>query len=372
MLLHCRKTSFMKIYFTKINPAYLISILVVLLLACHTTSAQQTLRNNLFVVAADGTKTLIDGNITIYDDLYCNCVDYDDAWKLTNPGENWGLLRSNTTLVVERRKVIPSSDTTYIRMWNLQQRNYAMQVIARNLNHAGLSGYLKDSYTNTIVPLNLNDTTYIYFSVNANPVSGAQNRFNIIFDNLPQAPLPITFSELKLSRNYAGVSLEFAVKDEMGVRDYTIQHSRDGLIYNDLKHIIPSNTGNTIQYKEDNVSCESGENYYRIKALNTESKISFSSVGKIAGPGAGMGINIYPNPVVNNKIQVQLAVTTEGKYEMIAISSTGLVYKLGSIQANAVQQTYFVNLPPWLQRGIYRVQFLGPDNSVVTKIITVL
>ena len=65
---------------------------------------------------ADCSKTLMDGNMTIYDDIYCNCVNWEDALKMTNPGENWGLVRSGTSLAVERRKFIPETDTTYIRM----------------------------------------------------------------------------------------------------------------------------------------------------------------------------------------------------------------------------------------------------------------
>ena len=96
-----------------------IQLAVCFLFFSFTVFSQQTLRTNLFVVGADGSKTLMDGNMTIYDDIYCNCVNWEDALKMSNPGENWGLVRSGTSLAVERRKFIPETDTTYIRMWNL-------------------------------------------------------------------------------------------------------------------------------------------------------------------------------------------------------------------------------------------------------------
>jgi hypothetical protein len=336
------------------------------------SSAQQLMRTNLFVVANDGTRTLIDGNLTIYDNVYCNCVDYDDAWKMTNPGENWGLLRTSTTLVVERRKMIPLSDTSYIRMWNLQQRNYAIQVIARNLNHPGLIGYVKDNYTNTSVPFGLNDTSYINFTVDANPGSGAQNRFLVIFESTLQAPVPVLFTSIKLSRKDAIVNVEFGVENELSVNDYALQHSGDGNTFKDIKHIQPFNNGRNMLYKEDAGNCAEGDNFYRIKALSAEGKTYFSTIAKISGPGAGLGITVYPNPVINKQVQIQMALGAEGKYQVIAVSATGRVYNLGTLLANAIQSSQTINLPAVMMPGIYRLQFLGPDNSIHTKTISVL
>ncbi len=361
----------MKILFTHMSSVLRTFFIIVVLFTGINSNAQQLMRTNLFVVANDGTRTLIDGNLTIYDDVYCNCVDYDDAWKMTNPGENWGLLRTSTTLVVERRKAIPSSDTTYIRMWNLQQRNYAMQVIARNLNHPGLMGFVKDNYKNTLVPFGLNDTSYINFTVNADPVSGAQNRFVVIFTNTPQAPVPLIFTSIKLSRKDAMVSVEFGVENELSVSDYALQYSKDGNDFKDIKHIRPLNSGGSMQYKEEAGNCADGENYYRIKALTAEGKTYFSASAKIAGPGAGLGITVYPNPVVNKQVQVQLALSTEGKYQVMAVGATGRVYDLGTFHANAVQSSQTINLPSVMMPGIYRLQFLGPDNSIHTKTISV-
>jgi hypothetical protein len=99
------------------------------LLVSHTGYAQETMRANLYVVN-NSVPTLIDGNLTIYNSSFSNAVDWDDAWKLTNAGENFGIIRSNTTLVIERRSLIGLTDTTTFRMWNIQQRNYQIQFIA--------------------------------------------------------------------------------------------------------------------------------------------------------------------------------------------------------------------------------------------------
>ena len=204
------------------------------LLFSFTVFSQQTLRTNLFVVGANGSKTLMDGNMTIYDDIYCNCVNWEDALKMSNPGENWGLVRSGTSLAVERRKFIPATDTTYIRMWNLQQRNFAIEVIGRNLSETDRIGYVRDNYNNVNTPIDLGDTTYINFSVNSDSKTSTQNRFSIIFEKIVQAPIPVTFTSIRLFRKDANVNVEFAVENEKRVSSYVIQHALDTLNFKDV------------------------------------------------------------------------------------------------------------------------------------------
>ena len=190
-----------------------IQFAVCFLLVSFTAFSQQTLRTNLFVVGSDGSKTLIDGNMTIYDDIYCNCVNWEDALKMTNLGENWGLVRSGTTLAVERRKFIPETDTTYIRMWNLQQRNFVIEVIGQNLSKTDRIGYLRDNYNNINTLINLGNTTYVNFSVNSDSKTSAQNRFSIIFEKIVQAPTTVIFTSIRLLRKYNLVNVEFCSRE---------------------------------------------------------------------------------------------------------------------------------------------------------------
>ena len=145
-------------------------------------------------MGSDGSKTLIDGNMTIYDDIYCNCVNWEDALKMTNRGENWGLVRSGTSLAVERRKFIPETDTTYIRMWNLQQRNFSIEVIGGDLSKTDRIGYLRDNYKNVNTPIDLGDTTYIDFSVSNDSRTSEQNRFSINFEKIAPVPISVIFT----------------------------------------------------------------------------------------------------------------------------------------------------------------------------------
>ena len=272
------------------------------LLISSTVFSQQTLRTNLFVVAANGSKTLMDGNMTIYDDIYCNCVNWQDALKMTNPGSNWGLLRSGAKLAVERRNFIPDTDTSYIWMWNLQQLNYSVQITGSNLAKTDRIAFVIDNYTNLTTSINLGDTTYFNFSVDSNTRSSAQNRFAIIFEKKAPVPPSLIFTSIKLLRKEALINVAFAVDNEKAVTFYKIQHSQDSINFKDVLSISPKNLGGSEIYNEDAGKLNVGANFYRIKATDALGRITFSNVAKMLIPVAESSMSIYPNPATSRQL----------------------------------------------------------------------
>ena len=337
-----------------------------------TVFSQQTLRSNLFVVGTDGSKTLIDGNMTIYDDIYCNCVNWEDALKMTNPGANWGLVRNGTSLAVERRKFIPETDTTYIRMWNLQQRNFAIEVIGRNLAETDRIGYVKDNYNHVSTTINLTDTTYINFSVDSDSRSSAQNRFSIIFEKAVQQPIPVKFTGMKLLRKNNLVDIEFSVENELNVISYVLQHATDTFTFKNVKAVLPSINGGSQMYKESTDNIKSGENFYRVKAISTDGKIIYSSVAKLFEKLPDAGMNVYPNPIFTRTLQINMNVIKEGKYDVRVIGINGNVYQLASIQMTQLKSSQSILLPANLKSGIYSLHLIGPANTIFVKPITIL
>ena len=342
------------------------------LLVSFTAFSQQTLRTNLFVVGSNGSKTLMDGNMTIYDDIYCNCVNWEDALKMTNPGENWGLVRSGTTLAVERRKFIPEKDTTYIRMWNLPQRNYAIQIIGGNLSKTDRIAYLKDNYNDASTTINLGDTTYINFSVNSNSGTSAQNRFSVIFEKIVQVPIPVSFTSLRLLRKEANVNVEFAVENEKRVSSYMMQHASDTTNFKDVKLVAPRNGSGSEFYKEDAGVFGRGDNFYRIKATSADGKLTYSSVAKLSTLETVKGMNVFPNPSASRQINIQTALAQEGKYEVRIIGINGIVYLLGTLQLTAAQSLHRITLPASTKPGLYRIQLISPNRTIIMKSVTIL
>lgn len=144
-------------------------------------TSDQRIRTNLYAVNADGTTAIIDGTLNSYSNIFSNSIDENDAAKLTNFGENFGIAGDGKTLIVERRDAV--GDTINFKMWQMNQKNYQLEIIADI--DPGITAFLQDKYLKTITALNVNGTSKANFAVTNDVASSAENRFSIIFGKPP-------------------------------------------------------------------------------------------------------------------------------------------------------------------------------------------
>ena len=365
----------MKIFTKKLVPYIYMYAAMILICLTQTlsTNAQVRMRANLHIVDANGT-TLMDGNMTNYNNIYSNAIDGYDIWKMSNFGENFGILRSTANLVVERRALITSTDTTYFRMWNMQQRNYRIQVIAEKLHNSNLMGFVRDSYLNQDFPIDLNDTTDINFTVNAQAGSAAADRFKLIYVNLGIAAgtLPVNFTGITASRKSNNIQLSFSVANEINMHQYVVQHSADGRLFKDITTIAPSGAGSSKTYQTFDVQTASAAHFYRIKGISIGGKEQYSVIAKVSAQSNLSAIQVYPNPITGKSMQIELNNTVAGMHQLVAISNIGQRFVLPALKIAGTQQMQTVQLPGSMAPGIYRLQVTAPDAKVFVKTIVVL
>lgn len=332
---------------------------------------EESMRVSLFHLAPDNSTALADGNLTNYDDIFMDEIG-DDAYKLSNFGENFGILRSGTVLVIEQRKKIVAKDTTYFHMWNMEQRNYRLTILAKNLNHPGLLGYFEDAYLNTSTALNLNAANNFDFAVTAVAGSYATNRFRIVFKNPSLSPLSTVFTGFSATLNGSNVHLQWTIENEISMKEYIIEHSADLINFKPFESTMPLNSVSSKTYEVRNALAMKGENYYRIKAVSMNGEVQFSNILNVKIQFANNEFDIYPNPVVDKKIYIKCLVNESGKYNVILFSSNGLSQQLSPIQVSQGRSIRTIVLPHHILPGIYRLKLIGPDNQIVIKTIKVL
>lgn len=351
-----------------------ISLTAILILSLFTpATAQVRMRANLMIVDANGA-TLMDGNMTNYAATYSNAIDGYDIWKMTNPGENFGILRSTSNLVIERRNLISVSDTTYFRMWNVQQRNYRIQLITENLHTFNLYAFVRDSYLNQDVPVSLNDTSNIDFAVTSNAGSQAQNRFSLIYKNVNAAggALPVQFTSIQLQRKNNDVQVNWAVENEINMVKYVVEYAPDAVNFTAVKEVASSNSRASKSYSIADSRSTATDHFYRIRAIDLGGKVQYSAIARLAASKGQQGMNVYPNPVTNKTCQLQLDVTQAGNYKVSLTSMNGQRQELGSLAVTTGQSLQTLSLPKNTVAGVYRLQLTAPDNSVLLKTIHVL
>ena len=151
-------------------------------------TSNQNIRTNLYSVNSNGSTDLLDGTLNSYNSSFSDAIDQYDSKKLTNFGENIGIVRDGQTFIVERRQSI--GDPINLKIWQMQQHSYQLQVVAENIDQSnGLTAFLNDTYLKTNTPLNLSGTTAYNFSITVDAASSAASRFVISFAK-PTAAAP--------------------------------------------------------------------------------------------------------------------------------------------------------------------------------------
>ncbi|MEO8416540.1 MAG: T9SS type A sorting domain-containing protein [Ginsengibacter sp.] len=322
----------------------------------------EMIRSNLYVVRADGTAILLDGDLIQYDPYYSNAVDGMDARKMSNFSENLGMLRESTTLVIERRQTIESRDSIFYKMWNVHHESYQLEFIASNLDHPGLTGYLEDSYLHTKTPINLNGSNYIKFNVTSDAASGAMYRFRMIFTTMVGTVLPLTFNTVKSFLENSEVTVEWQTTNENNITNYAVEKSVDGKSFTKLgdreANNIPVNAYSYIDPYPVN-----GDNYYRISSTDINGVSTYSQVLKVFKAIEMSTIKVFPNPIIDNTINLRVENQPAGVYKIKLVNSSGQSVFTKEIQLRGGSSTESFRPAQHVPPGIYHLEIIKPGGA---------
>lgn len=331
----------------------------------------ESMKVSLFHLNVDGSTSIIDGNLTLYNNTFSNGLE-DDALKMTNFGENFGITRFASNLSIEQRVKIVATDTTFFSMWNFTIRNYRMTIANTNLDHPGLFAYLEDSYLNSSTPLNLNGLNTVDFSVNADAGSYQINRFRIVFRNPSLMPLPVKFVSFSANKLPAFVSLNWNVNNESSMDEYQVERSSDGIHFTKIASLKARNVDGDLKYQSTDPQYNAGDNFYRIRGVEFTGASYLSQVVKISVKQKGNEYLIYPNPVSNRKIHLQFFAEKQGQYQFQLISTEGKIVPLQNYTGFKGRNLITIPIQQRLLPGIYGLRITDPAGNCETKNIHIL
>ncbi len=169
---------------------------------------------------------LVDGGLAYFSNDYSNAVDINDIRKSLNFNENFGMRRSNTDLVIERRQQANINDTVFFGISQLRQIEYRLDIEATNMDPLITTAVLEDRYTNTNTSLDLSILNAYSFTVDATAASKAADRFRIVFRQA--IVVPVSFVSVKAAQSGRNISVEWRVENEVNTVRYEIEKSADG------------------------------------------------------------------------------------------------------------------------------------------------
>lgn len=322
----------------------------------------------MYALESNGASFLVDGTFTRYSPDYSDNVDGMDARKMSNPGENIGMLRNNITLVIESRQIITLADTIFFKMWGMQKKSYQMQFVPSNLNNPGLQAFLEDSYLHSSTPISLTDTTKISFAISSDAASSAMYRFRVVFKTVLIA-IPNVFTNVNAYPQNNNVIVEWQILHKPQLKSFTVQKSVEGNVFIDEAPVNPQNILRDSYRWVDNDPAQ-GDNYYRIRSLDADGKIEYSNVMKVYVSRANQGIMVYPNPATINNLNLQLNNQQAGIYEIHLINSYGERLALQTFNHPGGSGNEKLNLGRSVPKGVYQLEIITPVGE--KKVVRVI
>lgn len=182
-------------------------------------------------------------------------------------------------------------------------------------------------------------------------------------------PLPVKFSSVKAYTDGTDNKIEWINETEEDVERYELQRSGDGIDFSTIHILTPrSNTGGRASYNEVDRAVNQQTFFYRIKAIEKSGLLKYSSIVKVNREQVN-NFTIYPNPVKNKTIVVQLNSDRSENYVIRVINQAGLQVYSTSWQHTAGNASRTVELPASITPGFYIVNISGVGKKWSTKLV---
>ncbi len=314
----------------------------------------------LSITLTNNANVLVDGTLIQFNTAYNNAVDFNDALKLQNTGENISILNGSSKLAVDNRQPATISEDEQVYLTQLSGSNYTLKLTATNMDAPGFSAYLKDNYNGNIVPLNLIGETAYPFAISADVNTYSPTRF--IVQYRPAATLPVLFTLLNAQRiNAVGIDVKWNTANEINVQKYNVQRSDDAVSFK-TTGTIPATGSPAYIFTDKNATIN--DNYYRIISVDVNGTEKYSPVVKVNAINKLTDIILQENPVKDHIIHLNFINKKAGNYVVNIINAAGqLVYKnIITVSSNFANEA--IVLPGIVAAGNYNLNIYGgPGNK---------
>ncbi len=329
----------------------------------------EQLRINLVV---PGTSPILaDGVAELYDNSYSvNVTDDNDVNKINNINENLAIVRNGKYLLVEARPLVDGTDTIFLSTYNMQLKNYQLQLKADNMVGSGQSAYLLDAFTQTETYVDLlGDITTYNFSITNNAASYALNRFKVVYR--PLQVLPVTITQLKATQKQSGVQLDWTAQTEQNISQYEVEKSLNGTAFSKIGTVAArGNNSQTLDYNWLDANPVKGANYYRVKVLDKNGQAKQTNIVRIQLQGGVSTIAVYPNPVKGSRLNLELNNVAAGTYNLNLYNGLGQQVFSRQLMHTGGSSTQSIQLTNRLAKGVYQLR-IGNKESKFTQTLIV-
>lgn len=313
---------------------------------------------------------IVDGVAVVYSETFSNSLAQDDSYKISNSADNLSIYSNSANLVIEGRTAPSVQDTIWLNLAQTGNNiNYQLNFQSSFIANTALNAFLIDQYLSTETALNLNDEKNYNFTTTTN-INTFNKRFYIVFRN--NNVLPVSFINVTAQKQDDVVNIIWNTF-ESNTKEYFIEHSIYGIDFTTIETISAKGNSSSTQqqYQFLHKTPLVGTNFYRIKSVDVSNKETLSNIVSIKMNGTNNSISIYPNPVKNKQLNLQIANVKKGEYNLTLTANNGsIVYSTKIIiENNNTSIAKNIHLPEQLTSGIYIVNMSGNNFVHSEKVI---
>ncbi|MGG9972082.1 fibronectin type III domain-containing protein [Ferruginibacter sp. SUN002] len=308
--------------------------------------------------------TNLSGSNAYFDPLFSDAVssNEDNISPVGSLLAELRILEDGLQLSTNRRSPIADDDTVFLYMSKANQVQHRL-VVSTKYFATDVAATLIDKYLNTATPITISntDSTFYLFDITADAQSNRTDRFMIVFKVLNTTP--VKFSNVKAAQQNAGIAVQWSVANEVNAKSYEVEKSTDGVHFTKMSTIAAANSGATASYNWLDVSPNTGDNYYRIRLVDQSGAIAYSQIIRVKTGSITSEIGVYPNPVVDGVVGLQLNNMPKGKYEVRIINTVGQTILKKTVQHLGGSAIETLSLGNNVAKGLYKLEVIHPDRQ---------
>lgn len=196
----------------------------------------------------------------------------------------------------------------------------------------------------------------------ANTDSAAANRFKVVFKI--SETLPIHFTTVQARQQNAGIEVGWNLASESNMRQYEVEKSANEQEFKNVGTAAANYNNNAAaSYNWFDANPFTGNNFYRIKAVEKTGGVKYSTVVNVKMGSGKAVIAVYPNPVKDKTLNLHFINQPQGMYSLRLINQSGQVILTKQIAHSEGSSTETIELNKTIQKGKYVLEVAAPDKS---------
>lgn len=179
-------------------------------------------------------------------------------------------------------------------------------------------------------------------------------------------PLPLMMTNLVAKKDAAGIRLTWNNQFDQNTTGYIVERSENGRAFSSIGSVVLNGRG---QYNWIDNNPFAAINFYRIGVKDIAGNITYSNVVRVNSNEAGSVLSVYPNPVTDGQLNIQLSNLNKGTITMSLINYSGQTVFNSNIQYNGGIQSQTIQLPSNISKGSYLLILNTGEQSLTEKVV---